>query len=127
MSDIAYSDDHRWVRVDDAEENIVTIGLTEFGQNEVGDVVFVEVPDMGGQYNLGDEVTIVESVKAAVPFVAPVSGEVVEFNHDLEDAPELINDSPTDKGWVCKMVMSEPAEFGDLMTQDSYSDYISSL
>ena len=125
MPEIAISESHVWVRKD--SDDIVTIGLTDYGQDQLGDVVFVEPLETGRSYEAGEEAGVIESVKAAVNFVVPITGEVIEINEELEEYPELINDSPTDDGWICQMTLFDPAEFNDLMDEDEYDNYLASI
>jgi glycine cleavage system H protein len=105
--DLQYTKSHEWVR---AEEGTVTIGITDHAQEELGDVVFVELPDVGDTIGAGDSFGTVESVKAVSDLYTPVGGEVVEVNSSLEDAPEKINDDPYGEGWIVKLSTSEEAD-----------------
>jgi len=106
--DRQYTRSHEWVR---AEEGTVTIGITDHAQEELGDVVFVELPDVGDTIGAGDSFGTVESVKAVSDLYTPVGGEVIEVNSSLEDAPEKINDDPYGEGWIVKLSTSEEADF----------------
>ena len=125
MSDTRYSSDHEWARSEDAQT--VSIGITDYAQEQLGDIVFVELPSIGDSFEAGDEVAVIESVKAAAELKTPVSGTVVEINEDLEDAPETVNESPTDNGWFCRLELSDPSEMDDLMDEQEYSEYTSNL
>lgn len=104
--DLQYAKSHEWARI---EDDIATVGITTFAQEQLGDLTFVEMPEVGDEFNQGDEFGSVESVKAASELYAPVSGEVVEINEELEDAPELINEDAFGKGWIIKIrVTAEP-------------------
>ena len=117
-----YSQDHEWISIDDS---IGTVGITDFAQEQLGDVVFVETPEVGTQLTKGDEVGIVESVKAASEIYTPVSGEVTEVNSSLEDTPEKVNSDPMGTGWFSKIRLSNEAELNQLMDDDAYIAFIS--
>ena len=124
MADLRYSEDHEWVRV---EGEIAVIGISDYAQEQLGDVVFVELPEIGRAVAQGDEAAVVESVKAASEVYAPVSGEVVEVNEPLADDPGLVNREPTGGGWFVKVRMSDPAEVEALLDEDAYRNFVSSL
>lgn len=115
-----YTEDHEWVMV---EEDVVTIGITDFAQDQLGDVVFVELPEVGDQLHSGKPFGVVESVKAVSDVYAPVSGEVVEVNDDLPDDPEMINKSPYEDGWMLKIRIVDSAELEDLMDAGAYQAF----
>jgi len=117
-SELKYTKSHEWVR--DEDDGTVTIGITDHAQELLGDLVFVELPEVGTEMSAEDAVCVVESVKAASDVYMPVSGEVVAVNGELADAPETINDSPYDDGWLIKIRLSNPDELNDLMDADSY-------
>ena len=116
--DLQYTKSHEWVRTQD---DTVTIGITDHAQEELGDVVFVELPDVGATIAAGDSFGTVESVKAVSDLYTPVGGEVVEVNSSLEDAPEKINDDPYGEGWIVKLGTSEVA---DLLSPDEYEKVV---
>jgi glycine cleavage system H protein len=116
--DLQYTKSHEWVR---AEDGTVTIGITDHAQEELGDVVFVELPDVGDTIGAGDSFGTVESVKAVSDLYTPVAGEVVEVNSSLEEAPEKINDDPYGEGWIVKLSTSEEA---DLLSPDEYEKVV---
>jgi glycine cleavage system H protein len=116
--DLQYTKSHEWVR---AEEGTVTIGITDHAQEELGDVVFVELPDVGDTIGAGDSFGTVERVKAVSDLYTPVGGEVVEVNSSLEDAPEKINDDPYGEGWIVKLSTSEEA---DLLSSEEYEKVV---
>lgn len=124
MSDLRYSREHEWVRL---EGDIATVGISDYAQEQLGDVVFVELPKIGAQVEQGDEAAVVESVKAASEVYAPVSGEVLEVNEALEGSPETVNESPTIDGWFVRIRVSDPSEIDDLMDQASYDAYVGSV
>ena len=117
-SELKYTKSHEWVR--DESDGTVTVGITDHAQELLGDLVFVELPEVGSEMSSEDAVCVVESVKAASDVYMPVSGEVVEVNEALADAPETINDSPYDDGWLIKVKMSNQDELEDLLDADSY-------
>lgn len=119
-ADLKYAISHEWVR--EEANDIVTIGISDFAQEKLGDVVFVELPEEGAEISAGDPVAVVESVKAASDIYAPVSGTVVEVNSSLEDAPEQVNEDSYENGWFFKVKMSDSAELADLMDSESYAD-----
>lgn len=119
-SDLKYASTHEWAR--DEGDGTVTVGITDHAQDALGDVVYVELPEVGSTVTAGDEAGVVESVKAASDIYAPVSGEVVAVNDVLENKPETINDSPYDDGWFYKIKMSDPEELEDLLDAVGYAD-----
>lgn len=123
MSDLKYSKEHEWVRL---EGDIATVGISNFAQEQLGDVVFVELPDVGKQVVQNGDAAVVESVKAASEVYAPLTGEIVEVNAALEDDPELVNQSPTDKGWFMKIRMSDTSQLDGMMDEAAYNDFTAS-
>jgi glycine cleavage system H protein len=119
--DSRYAKSHEYVHV---EGDVGTIGITDYAQKELGDVVFVELPQIGTQLELGDELGSIESVKAVSELFAPVSGEVVEINESLAEKPELVNTDPYGDGWMIKVKLSAPDEVDELMSAEDYEDYI---
>ena len=116
-----YSKEHEWVEVDG---DVCTLGITEFAQNELGEVVYVELPEPGSTYAAGDEIGSIESVKAVAEVYTPVSGEIVEINEELIDTPEMVNENPHDDAWLVKIRLSEPSELEDLMSAEAYEELI---
>ena len=116
-SDLRYSSDHEWVRRDG---NLVTIGITEFAQDSLGDIVFVEAPEAGSAVAAGESFTEVESTKSVSDIYAPVSGSIVAINETLDGQPELLNSDPYGDGWICKIEMTDPSEFDALLDADGY-------
>ncbi|MGV3487841.1 MAG: glycine cleavage system protein GcvH [Tuberibacillus sp.] len=114
---LKYSEEHEWVKV---EGNIAVIGITDFAQDELGDIVFVELPEVGDEVTADDAFGSVESVKTVSELYAPVSGKVVEINGELEDSPEFVNESPYEKAWMIKVEMSDPGELDQLLSPDEY-------
>ncbi len=117
-AELKYASSHEWAR--DEGDGTVTVGITDHAQDALGDVVYVELPEIGAEVTAGSEIAVVESVKAASDIYAPVSGEVVAVNELLADEPETINDSPYDDGWFFKIRMSNPDELNDLLDADGY-------
>lgn len=120
-SDYLYSKEHEWVKV---EGEACVVGITDFAQSELGEVVFVDLPEAGSTHAEGDEIGTIESVKAVAEVYTPVSGEVLEANGALEDAPELVNDEPHGDGWLVKMRVDKPAELEELMSAEQYEEFI---
>ncbi len=118
---LKYNESHEWVR---QEDDIATIGITDYAQSEIQDIVYVELPEVGTQLTHKTEFGVIESVKAAFDLYAPVSGEVIEVNETLLDAPEQVNESPYDDGWFLKIKMSDPSELDNLLDADSYQAHI---
>lgn len=124
MSVTKISKEHEWVRVEGGE---AVIGITEYAQEALGDVVFVELPEVGATVALGDEIAVVESVKAASEIYAPISGQITEVNADLEADPSLVNSSPLEDGWFFKMKVGDADELDDLMDEAAYKDFLKEL
>lgn len=119
--DSKYAKSHEYVHV---EGGVGTIGITDYAQKELGDVVFVELPQVGSQLESGDELGSIESVKAVSELFAPVSGEVVEVNEALAEKPELINTDPYGDGWMIRIRLSDTSELDDLMNAEEYEEYV---
>jgi len=119
--DLKYTKEHEWIRVEGSE---VVIGITDFAQNALTDVVWVELPEDGANVSSMESFASVESVKSVSEIYAPVGGEVVGVNENLEDAPELINDDPYGDGWICRISVSDPSELDTLLDSVSYSELI---
>ena len=124
MADVRYSEEHEWIRV---EGDTGTIGITQYAQEQLGDVVFVDVPASGRKVTKGESVAVVESVKAASDIYAPVSGEVIESNAALADSPGDVNSEPMGKGWFFKIKMSDKGELAGLMDEAAYAAFVKSL
>ena len=118
-SELKYASSHEWARLE--EDGTVTIGVTDFAQEQLGDVVFVELPEVGAELASEDEFGVIESVKAASDLFAPVSGEVIEVNDQLDDDPELVNSDPYGDAWLLKVRLSNVAELEGLLDADAYS------
>jgi glycine cleavage system H protein len=119
-----FTEDHEWVDVDG---EVATVGITDYAQAQLGDIVFAEVPDEGKEFAQGDEAAVVESVKAASDIYAPVSGTVIESNADLDVEPALVNSSPEEDGWFFKLTLSDPSELEELMDEAAYSAFVAKL
>lgn len=120
-ADVKYTKDHEWAKL---SGDVVTIGINDYAQDQLGEIVFVEVPEVGDTFSEGDEFGSVESVKAVSEMYIPISGEVVEINEDLEDAPELVNESCYDKGWIIKVKPDDISELDNLMDKPAYLDML---
>lgn len=125
MTDIIkYTSEHEWIEVVDG---LGTVGITEYAQEQLGDVVYVELPALGTVLERGAETAVVESVKAASEIYAPISGEIVEVNEALEDNPGLVNESATGEGWFLKIRLSDPTELDELLDQEAYLRLVEGL
>ncbi len=121
-SDLKYVSTHEWARKDDP--NTVTIGITDHAQDLLGDIVYIELPSIGQRVNGGDECAVVESVKAASDVYSPLSGEIIDINEDLEEAPELVNEDPYGTGWIFRVKLNKPEEFERLLSAEIYEKQI---
>ncbi len=119
--ELKYTEEHEWILI---EEDVVTIGITDFAQDQLGDVVFVELPEVGDRLETGKTLGVVESVKAVSDVYAPLSGEVVEINEALPDEPELLNTSAYEDGWMLKLKLSSPKELDSLLDAAEYQKFI---
>ena len=124
MSGLRYTKDHEWARLDG---EVATVGITGYAQAQLGDIVFVELPEPGKSVNPGEEAAVVESVKAASEVYAPLGGEVVEVNAALTDEPAKVNAEPTGAGWFMKLKVKNASELGDLMSEAEYNEYVKGL
>ena len=124
MADVRYTKDHEWIRIDGTT---AVVGITDFAQSQLGDIVFVEVPPAGKDLKAGGEAAVVESVKAASEVYAPVSGKVIEGNTALPDAPDAVNRDPQGAGWFFKLQLANPAELDGLMDQAAYDKFVAEL
>lgn len=121
MAEVKFTEDHEYVRV---EGDVATVGITKYAQEQLGDVVFVELPHVGKSYVKGDEAAVVESVKAAAEVYAPVSGEVVEANSELEGNPGLVNEDPEGAAWFIRLKLSDKGELDGLMDAGAYEKFV---
>jgi glycine cleavage system H protein len=124
MSETRFTRDHEYIRM---EGDIAVVGITDYAQSQLGDVVFVELPEVGRTVEQGKEAAVVESVKAASEVYAPVAGEVVEVNAVLEGAPGTVNEDPLGKGWFLKLRLSDTGQLDGLMTEEQYKAYLESI
>ena len=124
MAETRYTKDHEYIRI---EGDTGTVGISDFAQSQLGDVVFVELPAVGKALAKGAEAAVVESVKAASEVYAPVSGEIVAVNSELEAAPGTVNEDPAGKGWFVKIKLKDPAELEGLLSEAEYQDYVKTL
>eukprot|EP00095_Tigriopus_kingsejongensis_P005265 snap_masked-scaffold11551_size2001-processed-gene-0.1 protein:Tk05265 transcript:snap_masked-scaffold11551_size2001-processed-gene-0.1-mRNA-1 annotation:"glycine cleavage system protein h" len=120
---LKYTVDHEWVKLE--ADDIVLIGITNHAQEQLGDVVFVELPEIDAAFGQGDDISVIESVKAASELKAPVSGSIVAVNEVLSDEPNIVNDDPMDAGWFCRMKLSDPSELDALLDEDAYNATLS--
>ncbi len=123
-SELRYSKEHEWVRVEDDQVKLITVGISDYAQEELGDIVNVELPEEGVVVIREDVFGAVESVKASSELFSPASGKVVEINEPLFDTPELLNEDPYDEGWMVRIELSDPSELDLLMSADAYEKYI---
>jgi len=124
LEDLKFSKDHEWVK---SEGDIATLGITDYAQKELGDVVYVELPTVGDKVKKGDACSNIESVKAVSDIYSPISGEIVEVNSTLEDKPENINQDPYGDGWIFKIKMKNNQELDDLINNKKYNEYIEGI
>ncbi len=124
MSETRFTSDHEWATL---EGDVITVGITEYAQSQLGDIVYVELPDVGRTVDQSEETAVVESVKAAGEVKSPVTGEIVEVNDVLADEPELVNQDPDAEGWFFKIKAMEPEQFTELMDKDAYAALLESL
>ncbi len=122
--DILYSKSHEWIK--DNGDGTVTVGITDHAQDSLGDIVFVELPELGDKLAAEEEFGVVESVKAASDLYMPVSGSIVSINEDLEDSPETINDDPYEEGWMIKVKLDDVAELENLLNSEDYDAFVES-
>jgi len=120
-SEYRYTEEHEWILV---EDDICTLGITDFAQTELGEVVYIELPEAGDTFDAGDEIGSIESVKAVSSIYTPLAGEVVEVNEDLEDSPETVNNDPHGDGWLVKLRVELPEDAGALMDAESYTAFL---
>jgi len=124
MSALKYTKEHEWIRV---EGNVGTVGISPYAQEQLGDVVFVELPEVGRKAEQGKEIAVVESVKAASEIFAPVGGDVVDVNKDLPATPATVNSDPLGAGWFFKLRLADPAQLEKLMDEAAYKSYVEGL
>ena len=119
--DLRYSADHEWVKVEGKQ---AVIGITDYAQQELGDIVYLELPDVGAEVVVEEEVTEIESTKTTSPVLAPVSGTIIEVNDELKESPQLINEDPYGKGWIATLKMTNPDDLDGLMSAKEYEEHI---
>lgn len=124
MNDLKYTADHEWACLD---QDIVTVGITDFAQDQLGELVYVELPETGIEVSVGQEVAVIESVKAAGDVKSPVKGTVVEVNNALNDDPEKVNADPTGEGWFYRVRVASPSDLDELMDETAYQALIATL
>jgi glycine cleavage system H protein len=124
MSDVRYTTEHEWVRL---EDDLATVGISDYAQEQLGELVFVELPDIGRKVSRGGNLAVVESVKAASDVYAPVGGEVVETNGELANDPGLVNRGAEDAGWFCRLRVADRSELTELMDAAAYKAYVAGL
>ena len=124
MANQKFSKEHEWVLV---EGNIATIGVSDYAQKELGDIVYVELPEAGDKFEKGETCSNIESVKAVNDIYTPISGEIVEVNEKLEESPELVNKDASKEGWILKIKMSKPDEVEELMDETQYNEYLKGI
>ncbi len=124
MSEVKFTEDHEWVRVNG---DVATVGITEYAQEQLGDIVFVDLPGFGAELAQGDDAAVIESVKAASDIYAPISGEVGEVNDALDAEPAIVNQDAQGEGWLFTLAISEPGELDNLMDADAYKAFVAKL
>ena len=125
MGELKFTEDHEWIRLE--SDGSATIGITDYAQEQLGDVVFVELPDIGTEVTQGEDVAVVESVKAAADVKTPVSGNIADINTALGETPELINQDPAGDAWFFRIAPTNPEELDELMDESSYQNFIANL
>lgn len=119
-----FTDEHEWIEI---EDDVATVGITDYAQEQLGDIVFVELPEVGTTLDKGGDAAVVESVKAASDVYAPISGEVTEGNSALEEEPALVNSSPEEDGWFFRMTVADASELEGLMDEAAYKEFVANL
>ena len=120
-SDLLYTSEHEWISIDG---NVATIGITDFAQGELGDIIFIELPNAGDEFESNDVFGTIEAVKTVADLYMPLSGKIIEINSNIEDAPENVNNSPYDDGWIVKIEISANADKSELLNEESYKKLI---
>jgi glycine cleavage system H protein len=122
-NDLLYTEEHEWVRVEAGEDTLVTIGITDYAQDKMGDVVMVELPEVGDSVSTGAAIGAIESPKSVSDVFSPVGGEVAAVNEELEDAPEFVNDEPYGDGWIVRITVSDVSELKGLLSPEAYTAF----
>ena len=125
MSDLWFTEDHEWIRIED--DDVAVVGITDYAQDQLGELVFVELPEVGGELDQGEEAAVIESVKAAGELKIPVSGTVTEVNDTLVDEPGQVNADPLGDGWFLRIQVKDASELDGLMDEEAYGAYLESL
>ena len=125
MSTVKFTRDHEWIQMED--DGTATVGITDYAQDQLGELVYVELPEVDQEFGAGSDAVVIESVKAAGEVKAPVSGTIVEVNESLVDEPEKVNSDPMGEGWFIKMKVTDPDELDELMDEDAYKEYTDEL
>ncbi|MEX2482776.1 MAG: glycine cleavage system protein GcvH [Gammaproteobacteria bacterium] len=125
MIDIRYAPDHSWIRLDD--DGDATVGISAYAQELIGDIVYLEAPEVGREVVPGEEIGVIESALLSAELKSPVQGAVIEINHGVIEKPELLNESPIDDGWIFRLRVADEAALEELMDEEDYADYIDSL
>jgi glycine cleavage system H protein len=125
MSDVRYTEEHAWVVIDD--DGVATVGISDYAQEQLGDIVYVQLPDIGRDLVQGEDAVMIESVKTTGEVKSPIGGRVIEINEHLGEAPERVNESPLEDGWLYRLEPADEAESEDLMDGDDYEDLVGSL
>ncbi len=123
-SDRQYTKEHEWLKIQDSESNLAIVGITDYAQEQLGDVVFIDVPEMGSNVVHMEKMGEIESVKAVSDLFSPVSGEVIKTNGELLDRPELINEDPYNEGWILQVILSDTTELNSLISAEEYQSFI---
>jgi glycine cleavage system H protein len=124
VSELKFTKEHEWIKI---KNGLAIVGISDFAQEQLGDIVSIELPKAGGIFKQGQTIAIIDSVKASSDIYAPISGEITEVNEELIEKPEIINQSPYDLGWIAKIKPSDMEEFETLMTKEKYDRYISEI
>lgn len=125
MIDMHFTENHVWVRLD--SDSTATIGITEYAQEQLGDIVFIDLPEVGTECSAGEEISLIESVKSTSDIFSPLTGVIIEVNEALSETPEIINDSPMDDGWILRIEVEDEQEMEELMDESSYEEFTETL
>lgn len=125
MIDTQFTENHVWVRLDG--DGTATVGVSEYAQEQLGDIVYIDLPEVGAETSVGEEISLIESVKSTSDIFAPLTGVIIEVNEALADTPEIINDSPLDDGWIFRIEVEDEQELEELMDENSYQEFVETL